>query len=255
MVWLRLIIALAMLTGCGGLTTAEERYNEAVALQQEGRVKDAVQAYDEAIRLDPQLAVAYYNRANAYLTDLGQYELALSNYEEALRIDPLFAQAYHNSGIAYFKLGLIEEAIESYDEAIRLSPLGARAFHNRGVAYEGLGEYELAVEDFGQALGLDFDQRAQTHVQRGRVYTKLGQHERAVEDYDEAVRLDPRYAPAYAGRALSHALLGHEASAQKDIDRAAASGMSTSILEWLVESRMETSRLTSLDGKTGCCER
>ena len=76
-----------------------------------------------------------------------------------------------------------------------------------------------------------------------------------VEDYDEAVRLDPRYAPAYAGRALSHALLGHEASAQKDIDRAAASGMSTSILEWLVEPRTETSRLTSLDGKTGCCER
>ena len=105
MVWLRLIVALATLTACGGLTTAEERYNEAVELQLEGRVEEAVPTYDEAIRLDPHLAVAYYNRANAYLSDLGQYEMALGNYEEALRIDPLFAQAHHNSGIAYFNLG------------------------------------------------------------------------------------------------------------------------------------------------------
>ena len=38
-----------MVTGCGGLTAAEQRYNDAVELRQEGRVEEAVQAYDEAI--------------------------------------------------------------------------------------------------------------------------------------------------------------------------------------------------------------
>ena len=46
-----------------------------------------MQDYDEAIRLDPQDAVAYYNRGVAY-KNLGQTERANQDFAQAIRLDP-----------------------------------------------------------------------------------------------------------------------------------------------------------------------
>lgn len=72
-----------VLSGCGGLSEAEEHYNAGVELQEQGRLEEAIAEYDEAIRLDPQDAVVYYNRGFAY-DDLGQHQRAIQDYDEAI---------------------------------------------------------------------------------------------------------------------------------------------------------------------------
>ena len=64
----------------------------------------AIEDYTEAIRLDPELAVAYSNRGLAY-DELGQMERAVADFDEAIRLDPQLALAYHNRGNAYYKTG------------------------------------------------------------------------------------------------------------------------------------------------------
>ena len=59
----------------------------------------SIQDYNGAIHLDPQLALAYNNRANAYMF-LGQYQKAIEDYNEAIRLDPQLALAYNNPGNA-----------------------------------------------------------------------------------------------------------------------------------------------------------
>ena len=69
-----------VLSGCGlGLSEAEEHFNAGVELQERGKWEEAIAEYDEAIRLDPKFADAYYNRGNAY-ADLRQYEEAIQDY-------------------------------------------------------------------------------------------------------------------------------------------------------------------------------
>ena len=53
--------------------------------------------FDEAIRLNPDDAEAYFNRG-ALKSDLGRMEEALLDYDEAIRLDPNYAQAYCNRG-------------------------------------------------------------------------------------------------------------------------------------------------------------
>jgi tetratricopeptide (TPR) repeat protein len=101
-------------------------------------VDNKVAEYTTAIRLDPDDAVAYYNRGLAYM-NLGEYNTAISDYTTAIRLDPDDAAAYNNRGLAYDKLGKYNTAISDYTTAIRLDPDYASAYINRGIAKANAG--------------------------------------------------------------------------------------------------------------------
>ena len=52
----------------------------------------------------------------------GEYDRAISDFTEAIRLDPKLASAYYNRGIAYENKGEHDKAIADYTEAIRLEP-------------------------------------------------------------------------------------------------------------------------------------
>ena len=68
-------------------------------------MEEAIIEFDEAIRLDPKLALAYNNRGASYY-DLGQYQRAIEDFDEAIRLDPKFVLAYANRGFIYTLLGM-----------------------------------------------------------------------------------------------------------------------------------------------------
>ena len=77
---------------------------------------------------------------------------------------------------------------------------------------------------------------AQAYISRGLAYTGVGQHRRAIEDFDEAIGLNPQYALAYFGRALSYIYRNEDLEAQKDIERALELGMDPEILEAAIDN-------------------
>ena len=64
----------------------------------------AIADYDEAIRLNPRLVYAWFNKGNI-LYSLGDYTFALDCYARAIEIDPTFGEAFFNRGITYLRLG------------------------------------------------------------------------------------------------------------------------------------------------------
>jgi tetratricopeptide (TPR) repeat protein len=64
-------------------------------LCRQGRRRPRRQDYDEAIRLDPYLAGARYNRADAF-EQKHQYDRALADYDEIVRIQAADARAWNN---------------------------------------------------------------------------------------------------------------------------------------------------------------
>ncbi len=56
-----------------------------------------------------------------------------------------------------------------------------------------------------------------------------------MEDYDEAIRLNPQDADAYANRAIAYTLLGKDAEANRDVDRAVELGFNRSVLDSDIE--------------------
>ena len=84
------LLALTPLAQCQ--QTAEDWFNEGNALSSQGKYDEAIKAYDEAIRLDPNFAKAWNNKGIA-LYGQGKYDEAIKAYHEAIRLDPKYAEA------------------------------------------------------------------------------------------------------------------------------------------------------------------
>ena len=61
--------------------------SKGVALIALGYYDEAIDCYDEAIRLDPNYTLAWNNKILA-LDSLGEYDRAIKTYNEAVRINP-----------------------------------------------------------------------------------------------------------------------------------------------------------------------
>ena len=114
------LIASSVLVGCGpSQGNAAFHYNQGVDLREQGRNNEAIQKFDEAIRLNPEYDDAYYNRGNAYY-DLGQFERAIQDYDEAIRLNPQYGLAYANRTLAHTVLGMDAEAEQDFNRAVEL---------------------------------------------------------------------------------------------------------------------------------------
>ena len=85
--------------------------------------KGAIDAYNKAIELNlsgPNLYWAYYNRGTAKIS-LGQIKEAIDDYDKAIRLNPSFSEAYNNRGWEKFKLDRIDEARQDFEMAFNLA--------------------------------------------------------------------------------------------------------------------------------------
>jgi Flp pilus assembly protein TadD len=159
------------------------------ALAREGKIEEAIEQFNEAIRLKPDYSATYYNRGLVYSKNLGQYQRAIEDFNEAIRLQPNYAKFYNIRGGAYYNLGQYQHAIEDFNEAIRLQPNYAYPYYNRGLVYsKDLGQYQRAIEDFNEAVRLKPDY-VDAYYNRGVAYLSHGKKELGCSDAQKACAL------------------------------------------------------------------
>jgi len=220
-----------------GLSEAEKHHKAGLQLESQGRLKEAIAEFDEAIRLDPNLSGAYNNRGIVYAR-LGQFQQAIKDFDEAIRLNPRDALAYYNRATAYYHLDQFQSVIQDLEEAIRLNPQDAEAYYYRGLSYVNLGQYQQAIQDFNQAILLN-PRFTEAYRKRGTTYIRLGQFQQAIQDFDQAISLDPQNAEAYVMRALVHTHLNMDVEAQQDFDQAVRLGYDPSLLQAEIDNAKE----------------
>ena len=164
------------------------------ALLKKGQTDEAINQYQEAIRLKPDSADAHYNLGNALLKK-DQTDEAISQYQEVIRLKPDDADAHNNLGDALLKKGQTDEAINQYQEAIRLKPDSADAHYNLGNALRKKGQIDEAINQYQEVIRLKPDD-AEAHNNLGVALAIKGQTDEAIRQFQEAIRLKPDSADA-----------------------------------------------------------
>ena len=198
--------------------TAYAEFYIGLTSQEKGKYEEAIEHYNEAIRINPQDATAYNNRGTAK-GELGRHEEAIADCNEAIRINPQYALPYNNRGTAKLALGWHHDAITDCDRAIHIDPQYADAYYNRGTAKAALGRYEEAITDHNEAIRIN-PQHASAYANRGTAKDALGRHGDAIADYDQAIRTNSQYAVAYYNRGNAKIALGRQEEAIADFDQA-----------------------------------
>ena len=97
------------------LSTAETKFNS-------GDYSGAIEDCSKAIELNPENAIAYYNRGGAKLRQ-ENYRGAIEDYSKVIELNPEFVIAYYNRGNARYALEDYRGAIGDYTKALVLSKL------------------------------------------------------------------------------------------------------------------------------------
>ena len=208
------------------------KFNQAIALHQQGRLAEAERIYADVLRQQPnhfdalhllgvialqtqrtdrgielirraigqnaKVAGAHSNLANALML-VNRPEEALASYDRAIALSPDYAEAFNNRGNALLILKRPEDALASYDRAIALIPDYLEAYNNRGLALRTLKRAEEALASFNKAIALKAD-NAEAHYNRGNALEDLHQPDAALASYDQAIALKSDHAEAYYNR-------------------------------------------------------
>ena len=141
---------------------------------------------DQVLR---RLAAAYNNRGVAYRVK-ANYAQAIDDFNEAIRLVPDNANAFNNRGVAYRNMGDLDRALADYDQAIRIKPDYVAAFYNRGLVLADKREYGKAISDFTTVLRVD-PKNPTVLYRRGTAYLNSGDVEAGSADLAEAKAIKP----------------------------------------------------------------
>jgi len=146
---------------------------------------------DERVRVMPErTAEEWFATALECETSSKNYADAIEAYNQALRIDPQKVEALLNCGTLYYERGHLEKASEYFRRAVDSDPQNSLAHSNLGSVLEEVGQVEEARQHLRLAVRLD-PTRSDARYNLALVCEKLGSHAEAREHWKEYVKLDP----------------------------------------------------------------
>jgi tetratricopeptide (TPR) repeat protein len=113
-----------------GQTSATDWYFKGMALYNLNKYEESIQAYDQAIALNPRDAEAW-NGKGVDLGLLGKYDEALRAFGRATDINSSYAEAWFNAGVIYDLQERYSEAIQAYNMATEINPSYQKAWVNK----------------------------------------------------------------------------------------------------------------------------
>lgn len=154
-----------------------------------GKVDDAISEYNEALRLDPQNAMAHQLLGIAAGWK-GNVQEAQDYFLKANQLDPNKADTNMNLGSTYAVQHNWDKALEHFRRAADLAPREPLYHYQLGTLYEDLGRDTLAEESFKRALKY-FPDYEDAMLSLGALYEKLNRPQDALKYYKRAVKTKP----------------------------------------------------------------
>jgi len=230
-------------------------YEEGMRSRSNVRYPQAVAAFQEAIRLDPEFALAYFYLARLpiYLPDpskASEYdEFVLANMDRIPERDRLYVEAIYALGRdndPARAAELLEELVALYPDHeqgwVRLAQVlgnvapggpgqidallrGIEAMPASGILHNQLGysmlnrgRYPEAVRAIERYVELN-PEEANAYDSLAEIYTVSGQPEVGFEKYTEIIAVDPGWYGSYLGRTMTLAMLGRYDEALEEIEK------------------------------------
>jgi Tfp pilus assembly protein PilF len=176
-----------------------------------------------ALSRDPGCPEALIVQAQI-LNRRGRTREAREALEKAVGVDPPDAEAHYQLGVWCFRAKQRAEAVPHFEKVVALRPKDARAFDYLALSHETLGDADAAERAYRMALAVNdgpFSDPMLDH-NYGRFLLKQGRLQESRTHLDRAVVRQPERRTVYYERAKLNLATRDYAAARKDAERALA---------------------------------
>ena len=210
-------------------TRSPESYiNEAQSLYDEGKLLQAIDAFQEAVQVEPDNPSIYLDLSRAQIYT-NQHEAALESAEKALILNSNNPLAHAMKAWALDFTGDYTQAEAAVKRALELDPNSALAhavyaeiLMDQALTSQGdLGTLDRAIEESREALALD-PNLLESRRARGYVLWNTGNYEEAVQEYRAAVAINDKIADLHMALGYNYHFLGDYALAVEEFLQAYA---------------------------------
>ena len=207
----------------------QARLQRAAELAKAGRLEEAIEESEAALRVDPKNVQVYVNLISLYGRKRDVVK-ARQSFDEAVALNPGRSDAWYNLGVLLFELQNYADAEKAFGRALEINPDYAEARNNLGAIHEQQGRLEDAAKEFRESIAARPDYPlARYHL--GRILVAEQKYDEAIQQFLRALTPEDDQTTVYLyALAATYARAGDLAHAlawfQKARDAAIAHGQS-----------------------------
>lgn len=155
----------------------------------------SLDAYSQAIEINPQNASTYLNRAITY-SMMGQYEKSIPDFDKSIELAPDVALTYKNRAYTLMQLGQYDKSVSDYDRAIELYSYDTLSYLNRGISKFNAKTYQQALEDFRKYI-LMAPNNPQAYYNASVAHKNMNQFAESLQSAQHAQKLGQKIPQEY----------------------------------------------------------
>ncbi len=181
----------------------------------------AVADLDRALEINKNATNAYVLRADIAIHKNKDFQKALNDMNEAIKLQPQYAGFFINRAFLRYNLDDYFGAMADYDYAIQLEPMNSVALFNRGLLRAEVHDNDRAIDDFTKVLSLNSNDYKALY-NRAMLYKDVHDFKNALIDINKVIEAYPSFAGAYFMRYDINRLSGNISAAEKDYNKSMA---------------------------------
>ncbi len=162
---------------------ARKAYEQAMKLQKEKRLQEALAQFNQAIELYPNYFQALTERGDL-LMQHNKLAEAEADFAQALKLNAKYAPAWRSIGYCQIQQKKFAAAVSNLENAFALEPNVPLTLLLLGYGNLSLNRYDAAKQCLQEALRLDTASAARAHVYLGEIFA----HEQKFQDAADAIQ-------------------------------------------------------------------
>jgi Tfp pilus assembly protein PilF len=165
--------------------TAKLALETAIEMEKSGHTKVAVEQYEKARQLDPNLTEVAHHLAVLYDRQ-GDFKQAAAEYKKTVEARPKDADVWNDLAYHYYQRGDWAQAEAALRNSLAVNPKHERAWINLGMTFAQQDKRDEAFEAFTKVVS-----PAEAHSNLGMLLAQNGKYEEAKQAFRESLELEP----------------------------------------------------------------
>jgi len=224
----RLILVIMILgfalPGAAESKMARKWYKQGVELGNKGKIEEALDKFQKAATLDPNVFIYRLKLSLAYKLS-SRYPEAQAEYEWCVRKNRRSWHAWNGLGDVYRKLRFLKKATNAYKRALKLKRKSVSSLSGLASTYAMLKDFDSALKEYKKVLKLD-KKNANAYYRVGNIYLiEKKAYDKALQNYKKAQKLAPGDRRVLFGLGMAFMKKGDPDSARKYLKKSCDKGL------------------------------